>query len=244
MPYPYTEELNITYDSIQGLPYNFDREQQAVVRLVHDYRMYWKPPQHVTTLLLAESHKFTTEQEITEYEHEFGELPDNPFPYPRKYVRFVYCLSYGASHRLNTPPIINNRGTSQYWKLFNESVHGRYRVTRNANREDKILQKIALLRQMQNQGVWLLDASIMGLCNVIGGSDEYDSIMQRSLNNYCLPIIHDVHPERIIVIGKMVYDRLLPLINNEFINQFHLDWIHQPNAIRTNGSRRTLGDIL
>ena len=236
---PYEHELNNTYDSIQELPFNFEREQREVVQLVHDYRMFWKPPHHVNILLLAESHKYT-DLEITQYEHEFDELPE----YPHRYVRFVYCLSYGASHRLNVPPAINNNGTWQFWNLFNESVHGEYRVTHNTNREDKIQQKIALLRQMQNQGVWLLDASIMGLCRIRAGSDEYDSIMQHSLNNYCLPIIHDIDPERIIVVGKMVYDRLLQFVNDDFINQFHLDWIHQPNAKLRTANRKTLADII
>jgi hypothetical protein len=241
---PYLNELNTTYDSIQQLQQRFPSfipENHDVVRLVHDYRMYWKPPQRASILLLAESHKYT-DVGLTQYEHDFAQLPG----YPRRYVRFVYCLSYGESYRLNIPPGLNLSGrTWQFWSLFNEAVGGRYRVTNNRDTRDRCEQKIALLRRMQNEGVWLLDASIMGLCKVDGGSEEYDNIVSQSLYGYCLPIIRDIQPERIIVVGKMVYDRLLRLVDNEFVIRYVLDWIHQPNAILKNpAERRTLSDVL
>ena len=94
---------------------------------------------------------------------------------------------------------------------------------------------------MQNDGVWLLDTSIMGITS---GTAEYDAIIGCSFTNYCLPIIRAEEPQRIVVVGKMVYDRLMPFVTTEFINGYHVDWIHQPNAKVSNANRRTLAHIL
>ena len=76
-------------------------ESFEVVKLVNEYREYWKP-KHVKTILLAESHVFTPEKE-TEIIHSVS-LPD----YPSKFVRFVYNLSYGQMNTLYNR--VNNNG--------------------------------------------------------------------------------------------------------------------------------------
>jgi hypothetical protein len=221
---------------LSALRLSFLVEPLEVVKLVHDYRMYWKPKK-VKTLLLAESHVYT-EIEATNHKHEFKELPS----YPCRYVRFVYCLSYGENHRLNK--IIDSRkGTPQFWKLFNESVKGNFKIANNHNRTDRIEQKMKLLNKMRDEdGVWLLDASIIGLYNdgLKPDTSEYAKIVECSFENYCAPIINNIKPERVIVIGKTVYDRLASIINTFCRNA---EWIHQPNARLKKEDKRTLYNI-
>ncbi len=50
-----------------------------------------------------------------------------------------------------------------HWKLFNEIAGNNFRVVNNQNPEDKLEQKIELLQFLKNNGVWLLDCSIVGL---------------------------------------------------------------------------------
>ncbi|MDA8100169.1 MAG: hypothetical protein M0042_11120 [Nitrospiraceae bacterium] len=227
--------MNETYAKLHALRLSFHVEPLEVVKLVHDYRMYWKP-KTVKTLLLAESHVYT-EIKATNHKHEFKELPN----YPCRYVRFVYCLSYGENHRLNKIFDIR-KGTPQFWKLFNESVKGNFKIANNHNRADKIKHKIMLLNKMKDDGVWLLDASIIGLYNNGLKPDytEYTKIVECSFESYCAPIINDIKPGRIIVIGKTVYDRIAAIINKRYPSS---EWIHQPNARLKNEDKRTLSDI-
>jgi hypothetical protein len=81
--------LQSTYDKIIQEHSNLTFESYPVVKLVNDYRLYWKP-QRVKTILFAESHVYTNELE-TAIKHTIN-LPD----YPTSYVRFVYNLAYGS----------------------------------------------------------------------------------------------------------------------------------------------------
>lgn len=80
--------LRATYDKIRVQHPKLTFESYEVVKLVNDYRLYWKP-RRVKTILLAESHVYTHDAE-TENRHWLN-LPG----YPDRYVRFVYNLSYG-----------------------------------------------------------------------------------------------------------------------------------------------------
>ena len=89
------------------------REEQTfeIVKMVHDYRLYFKP-EKVKTVLLAESHVYTSDDDFQ------SELPSDYLSgYPKKYVRFVYCLGYGENELLNKP-VPKNSGTPEFWKIF------------------------------------------------------------------------------------------------------------------------------
>ncbi|MGE0018783.1 MAG: hypothetical protein AB7S72_03890 [Draconibacterium sp.] len=220
--------LKETYLKILKLDDSLILESFEVVSLVNEYREYWKPKQ-VKTILLAESHVFTTEME-TEIIHSVS-LPD----YPSKYVRFVYNLSYGQMNTL-LQSVNNNGGTPQYWKLFNEISGKDFRVINNRNIDDKLNQKIKLLEFLKENGVWLLDCSIVGLYNN-GEKPSYKTmqkILKTSFSNFCVPVISKEMPDNILVIGKSVFD----LIADELVHlNANVDWIHQPNA-KISGEKR------
>ena len=127
-------DLKATYDSILKIGNSLKFESFDVVKIVNEYRNYWRPDK-IETILLAESHVFTDDKEI-EQRHSI-KLPN----YPTEFVRFVYNLSYGQKNVLPTK-IRNNSGTPQYWKLFKEISEKNFRVINNIDGRDKLQQKI------------------------------------------------------------------------------------------------------
>ncbi len=226
--------LQSTYDKITQEHPNLTFESYLVVKLVNDYRLYWKP-QRIKTILFAESHVFTDEFELV-FKHTIN-LPD----YPTSYVRFVYNLAYGQSDTL-PESLPNNGGTPQFWKLFNEIAGNKFRVVNNQNPKDKLEQKNQLLQFLKDSGVWLLDCSIVGLYQ--NGQkpsiNDMNDILVTSFLNYCKPILLEEKPENILVIGKSVYT----LFQHELKQlNAHVDWIHQPNARVTSDKRRDIDKI-
>ena len=226
--------LRATYDKIREQHPKLTFESYEVVKLVNDYRLYWKP-RRVKTILLAESHVYTHDAE-TENRHRLN-LPG----YPDRYVRFVYNLSYGQQQPLEYP-VSNNKGTPQFWKLFNEAVGGSFRVINNRDQADKLAQKIELLCCMREQGIWLLDCSIVGLYH--NGEkplpNEMRDILFASWQHYGKAVVEQEQPENIVVIGSTIHQ----LLQGELKPRCrHLDWIHQPNARLTAEVRRGIGHV-
>jgi hypothetical protein len=226
--------LQSTYDKIIQEHSNLTFESYPVVKLVNDYRLYWKP-QRVKTILFAESHVYTNELE-TAIKHTIN-LPD----YPTSYVRFVYNLAYGQSDTL-PESVPNNGGTPQFWKLFNDIAGNRFRVVNNQNPKDKLEQKIQLLQFLKDNGLWLLDCSIVGLYQ--NGQkpsiNDMNDILVTSYLNYCKPILLDEQPENVLVIGKSIYS--LFQLELKQLNTL-IDWIHQPNARVTSDKRRDINKV-
>lgn len=226
--------LQKTYNKIIQEHPNLTFESYPVVKLVNDYRLYWKP-QRFKTILFAESHVFTNELE-TAFKHTIN-LPN----YPTSYVRFVYNLAYGQSDTL-PESVPNNGGTPQFWKLFNEIAGNKFRVVNNQNPKDKLEQKIGLLQFLKDNGVWLLDCSIVGLYK--NGQkpsvNDMNDILVTSYLNYCKPILLQEQPENILVIGKSIFN-LLQLEMRQL--DAHVDWIHQPNARVAPDKRRNINKV-
>jgi len=95
-------EIKISIPSLKA-------DSLSVVKAVIKHRNYWKPPQ-VKTLLLGESHVYTSDEEqsnILQYPNyeDFGGLP-------QEFVKLVYCLGYGE--QTLAPLVSDNAGTWQY----------------------------------------------------------------------------------------------------------------------------------
>lgn len=222
----YQNELIRAHKNINSICCNrWNIENLSAVQLVHDYRMYWKP-EKVNVILLAESHVLT---DLTDFARPFQN--DSKIPNcPNSYVRFVYCLGYGESglFEINSPN--KNTGTPQFWNLFNKTTHGRYQVLK---KDEPILQKridnkISLLEDMKNKGIWLLDTSIIALYE--NGNKPniaiYQKILKQSFKDYCLPIITKENPSLIVIIGKGVDKAIGRLIHKNIL----VEVIDQPQA--------------
>ena len=211
-------ELGIekTYESIRKFILNSNLvDSLEVAKQVEEYRQFWKPKK-INVVLLAESHVFTDKQD---YEIKCRRpildkilLPENP-NYPVNFVKFIYCLGYGENELLTTEIDSNKQGTWQFWKIFsscvaeNENDLGFSKVLKTRTRFLlRLHNKVDVLRKMKERGIWLLDASIVGLAGseIKEDQDVCNGIIKICWDNHLENVIKDAQPKHIIVIGKNV----------------------------------------
>jgi hypothetical protein len=183
-----------------------------VVKQVEEYRQFWKPKE-VDVVLLAESHVYTDNRDFeTKLNREIfsGLLP----AYPLRLVRFVYCLGYGEPLLQKNPRTDQKtRGTSQYWKIFSSCVgEDDSRVLRKGTKghpSQRIRNKINVLRKMKEDGIWLMDASIVGV-NRIKKPKVRSKIIQICWDNFLQEQIQEARPNRVIVIKYSSMNPFIP----------------------------------
>ena len=142
-------------------------ESVDVLRRAEEHRWYRRPGR-VKVVLLAESHVYTTPEELART----ISLPASAPPdLPRGFVRLVYCLGYGENRLLNRPiESPANTGTPQFWKIFYScanatAINSDFAPiqTSATSPTQRILNKLVLLRRLRELGVWLLDTSLAAL---------------------------------------------------------------------------------
>ena len=213
---------------------NYGLESFDVVKSVNEHRNFWKPKK-VKILLLAESHVHTLNEEhdqIMKYNN-FPELNGCP----TNYVKLVYCLGYGEKEFVS---IKKNPGTWQYWKVFISCVFpdydSKFRMILNKDTpslNQRIKNKILILEKMKEQGIWLVDASIVSVYKNEKGEVKkprpkvMKNILQITWRSYILKIIQEVNPEKIIVIGRTIKNHL-----QKELTETEIYWLdqNQPNA--------------
>jgi hypothetical protein len=137
-------------------------ESPEVAIAVEQHRWAWKPSK-IRVVLIAESHVYTSPSDLALHIRAAwlrALAPHAPLPF----VRLVYCLGYGENWLLNERPEARNSGTPQYWNIFGRVAGtGRQPVKGAGTNLDRLAWKIKTLRQLQQLGVWLLDASLHGI---------------------------------------------------------------------------------
>ena len=219
----------------RSIPFNTRIDSLEVVKQVEEYRQFWKPKK-TNVVLLAESHVYTDEKD-------FGMECDKWFlhgvirNYPIRFVRFVYCLGYGENELLSKGKTDRkNTGTPQYWKIFSSCVAesekdlGFWRVlkTETTSLHSRLRNKVSVLRKMKRGGIWLLDASIVGLYG--SGKKDYkvtEKVFEICWENVIVSTIKESSPRHVIVIGKGVGDIL-----NKKLHRLNIPFsiIPQPQA--------------
>lgn len=205
-------------------PYCDNPEPYESIKLVEDYRQYWRPknPNKVNVILLAESHVFTTDIDRQFRLTPIGRLPN----YPSQYAKFVYCLAYGEDSLTvgDTHPAARD-GTPQFWKIFFSCVNqiesndsfSRILKSGTPNDEHRIQNKIELLESLRDRGIWLVDASVMALYN--NGIKPPNNVMRQAITaswlGYTQNIINEANPNHIIVIGKGVAEIVEPYLSHQ-----------------------------
>jgi hypothetical protein len=180
-----------------------------VVKQVEKCRQFWKPAK-TNVVLLAESHVYTNEKDFeTECKRNLMEilLPN----YPSRYVRFVYCLGYGENELLSRR-LEDNPGTPQYWKIFSSCVADSLnnlsfrKVTKKETPSllQRLRNKVCVLQEMKRRGLWLLDASIVGIYRAIDDSETKEKIIRICWDEHVKDVILESRPKHILVIGKGV----------------------------------------
>lgn len=216
-----TYELITTILSRKGVP-SEAIDPFEVVKEVENYRKFWKPDE-IKVLLLAESHVHTVKQEYDIECKKCKELEKViPPSYPSHFVRFVYCLGYGENELLKGEITQNQGGTWQFWEIFsacmaaNEYDFGFEKVLKKGTCDclERLKNKVALLNQMKERGIWLMDASILGLAKSGLGLKIAKQIIELSWENYVKEIITKSNPRSIIIIGQNVKACLTDHIKN------------------------------
>ncbi len=213
------KSIEKTYKTIQeSISQDISIDSLEVVKQVEEYRQFWKP-EKINVILLAESHVYTDKQdyEIKLKRSILHKIDKSILQnYPLQFVRFVYCLASGENELLTRKPEKNVR-PSQFWKIFSSCVAeseddlGFNKVLKKGTRDllRRLRNKVDFLLKMKEKGVWLLDASIVGLYNPYSGKKPPFNVRKRIIEicweNHIASIIEEANPKHIIVIGKGVY---------------------------------------
>jgi len=203
--------------------------------VVEQHRRYWRPTKP-RLVLLAESHVYTTEEELCRTVETEKVLDQTPRDLPRGFVRFVYCLGYGENKLLDKC-IESNPGTPPFWKIFYSCINP---ITSNASfapvlkattklLKDRIGYKLNLLQQMKDQGIWLVDASIPALFypGRPKPAVDYKQVLQTSWKEHVQSTIEESRPEGILCIGCGVARTL-----KDRLDELQIPWgvVPQPGA--------------
>lgn len=198
-------------------------------RAADELRRYWRP-QKVRVVLLAESHVFT---DASEASIRVGNSRFTDDSIPNAFVKLVYCLGYGENELLSRK-MQANHGTRQFWEISYSSLHrvehtsdfSNIHKTKTRSLSERIQNKLSILQELKEQGIWLLDASLAALYPKPKVRGMYESCIAKSWP-YLFDLISEAHPEKLVVIGKGVRNRLESRIATLGVSW---DWIHQPQA--------------
>jgi len=208
-----------------------DLEPFPIIESVDKHRKFWKPKK-VRVLLLAESHVYTL---FNEYDtclnyDGFSQLDGCP----TNYVRLVYCLGYGENNLIR---LDNNKGTPPYWKIFASCLYGNNKTefaklqsTKTPNFKQRLKNKMLLLEKLKENGIWLLDASIVALYKkgrIKPTPKTMHDVISTCWDLYVFHMINEMNPEKIIVVGNDVLKPLTLKLNKMNID---FDFQKQPNA--------------
>ena len=177
------------------------------VRLVETYRRYLKP-ETVRVVLLAESHVFTSNEDRRIAIPPIDDLPG----YPTRYARFVYCLGLGERDLTNDPLHPRRDGTPQFWKALYacdnrvKNLEDFRPVQRATTFQQRLRNKIHLLKNLRAKGIWFVDASIVAVygSGLIVSSRSRTEVLRESWESCTKQVVTLANPERVICVGKIV----------------------------------------
>jgi len=206
-----------------------DAEALESVQLVEAYRRFLRP-EKVKIVLLAESHVFTSDQdrEIT-----IPRIPELP-GYPTQYARFVYCLGCGERDLTGHALHPKRDGTPQFWKVLlscRDSVKSPADfapVLAHTPFPQRLQNKIALLTDLRDRGICLVDASIVALYKNGRKVHHMFQALQESWRSYTRDVVLSAAPDHVICIGKGVANVVRRDLDTHFQGKYTV--VPQPNA--------------
>jgi hypothetical protein len=205
--------------SKEGIP----GESEEYLERIESWRVAWRP-KRVRVLLVAESH-------VREQNGDLAvnvQLPIDLIPeksLPSRFCRLVYCLGYGEREICYPKDRIKNNGTIQFWDLFGSiaaSLNNLILPEMPRHSESSLFTrlkwKIDVLHTLINAGIWLEDASVIGIYDsgkrLVDGK-SYKVLIRESFMTFVWPKIEKDNPEQIWIIGRGVGNALsgLPMID-------------------------------
>lgn len=231
-------DLEKCYDQIKEILRD-KTEPFDSVRLVYEYRQYFKPDP-VNIILLAESHVRTTDED-----RGIPLLPLSCLPgYPEHYAKFVYCLAYGERNLTKSQSHPKRDGTPQFWEVFyscdniisSNTDFGS--ILKRTPFEDRKKEKIRLLVSLKHKGIWLLDTSIVGLYpKNMQTSAQMNKALETSWKGYTGKVVVQAKPKFVVCVGKSIYDTFEAELRS-IVGEKNLDWVFQPNYYFPNAEAR------
>ena len=152
-------------------------------------------------------------------------------PLPEGFVRLVYCLAYGESELLVSPPRgFHNPGTRNYWDIFGRVTD---RLPQPPDGDglaftQRLKWRIGTLRKMYQRGIWLLDASVHAI--YLGNGYRLPMELKNKLHGqwwegYGRHVVESCPGAKRWVIGRTVFNAL------EGLPGWQCDgWVYQPTA--------------
>jgi hypothetical protein len=201
-------ELVSAYHELAGI-LGPEIEPLAVFERVEQHRTYWRPDR-TRVLLLAESHVYTSVEELKRIVRPYSELPAE---IPMGFVRLVYCLGYGENGWLDQPIAYpRNSGTPQFWKIFQSCLKpisanadcAGLLATQTRDAQTRLCNKLAMLTELRRRGIWLVDASVAALYRADGHKPPpqlREAVLKASWEMYVRDIVQAADPEAILCIG-------------------------------------------
>jgi len=198
-----TPDIRDTYHACRDLIL----DTPDVIEEVERYRQDCKP-EVVKTVLLAESHSHTPEKEFSQFLkkeclHDDGSRC--------RLVRFVYCLGASESQVLEYPEAARHRPW-QFWRVLYSCKH-QIKATSDfisfdgVSSEQRLKNKLELLDDLKASGVWLVDASVVGINGL--NRDARIEIMQTCWQGYVGQELRELKSlKKIVVVGDTVYRAL------------------------------------
>ncbi len=170
-------------------------ESHACLQAVEHWRTLWRP-ESIRILLVAESH-------VAERPGD-ADVSVQHDAWSGNYCRLIYCLGYGENAICSHGPI-ENRGTSQYWEIFRRAAGVEESAPRGPSR---LGWKVRILERMRENGIWLVDASIVAIA-APGGIRRFEGalgnwVVRESWDRFVWPSVQDERAEQVWVIGKGV----------------------------------------
>lgn len=208
-------------------------ESYESVKLIEQYRQYFKPA-NVRVILLAESHVFTSDEDRKVKTIATTELSS----YPSEFARFVYCLAYGENDLIESSNDLKNSGSPQFWKILLsccQAINDRddfYKVLKKETSfDERIKNKLDIIKTLKDAGVWLVDASVVALYQGGGASpsrSKKEKAIRESWNAYTKDVVLSAKPNHLICIGKGVAGVIKKDLNTYFPATHTI--LDQPNA--------------
>ena len=204
-------------------------------------RQAWRPGR-VRVLMLAESHIATSAADLA---WRVALPPDLDWPGPRRFVRHVYCASYGEPELLEGPPGAGDDaarprgGTPQYWRLMAAAEGADCPAWPAAARNGteagaRLAAKAALLHRLRARGIWLTDASLAALAVPSvrrHGDAALDALaLRESWRRYHGELLPALEPAHVAVIGLGVARVLAAELDRAFPGRWTA--LRQPNGAR------------
>ncbi len=169
-------------------------------------------PEHVRVLLVAESHVREADGDI-DVRIDMSATDDELAIAPPGYCRLIYCLGYGADSICQPAPLAANGGTN-YWTLFARLAGKTIHPLVTPKKREDLGRKAVVLAHLRANGVWLIDASALGIYQPGGGAafrgNAYRDMVRESWRWLVRPSIAEEPLEQVVVIGHTVRRALGP----------------------------------